>query len=260
MKIKMKRSIRKKFKFGFNAFTLILIYFVLITGAATGRYIFDKMAERNAKITNDEENKVIATETPKEEIGNNKIKDKVLLGISYTVQAPLGNWNIHEESCEEAAILMSHYYLNEIPVAGTVISKEAANKELIDLIEWQKSHYGSEKDLSMTELGQLFKDYYGHRFEVKSNVTENDIKKELSDGNPVVMPVMTQSLHNPNYRPSSVYHVVLIKGYDETGVITNDAGVKEGENWHYNWNIVWEAMDAQTPKMGQGRDILVLKK
>ena len=77
-------------------------------------------------------------------------------------------------------------------------------------------------------------------------------------GHPVLVPVLTQSLKNPHYSPGNVYHILLIKGYDATGVITNDAGVKEGKDWHYSWDILFSAIDAQTSKMNQGRVGLVL--
>jgi len=71
---------------------------------------------------------------------------------------------------------------------------------------------------------------------------------------------MTHSLQNNMYGPVSVYHVLLIKGYDATGVITNDAGVGNGVDHHYDWAVLWQAIDAQTAKMNQGRDMLYLTK
>jgi hypothetical protein len=201
-----------------------------------------------------------SVEQPRKEIKQPVIKDSAVISVPYTVQAPLANWNIHENSCEEAAILMYHYFLDKLSVPGTVIPAQNANIELTKMVDWQKSHYGREKDLTLTETGQLAKDYYGYNFEVKKNITADDIKLAISEGHLVVVPVMTQSLQNSHYSAGNVYHELLIKGYDSTGVITNDAGVKEGENWHYTWEILWNAIDAQTPKLKQGRDLLIFTK
>jgi len=34
-----------------------------------------------------------------------------ILEVPYTVQAPFGNWKVHEESCEEVALLMYREFL-----------------------------------------------------------------------------------------------------------------------------------------------------
>jgi uncharacterized protein YvpB len=180
------------------------------------------------------------------------------LTVPYTVQAPLTNWNIHEESCEEAAILMVHYYL--IGQTVSVINPQTANQELIDMVNWQKLRYGKELDLDMTAVGELAKNYYGYKYEVKKNITADDIKSAIASGKPVMVPVITHGLQNPHYGRTPTYHILVIIGYDSTGVITNDTGVKEGRNWHYSWQVLWQAIDAQTAEMKQGRDMLTLSK
>jgi hypothetical protein len=175
--------------------------------------------------------------------------------VPYTVQAPFANWAVHEESCEEAALLMYHDFL-----AGqkTDIDPATADQQIRAMKAWQVTNWGAERDLTIEKVGELAKDYYGHNYTVTQNLTQDDIKKQIIAGHPLLVPVMTQSLQNPHYSPGNVYHILLIKGYDATGVITNDAGIKEGKDWHYSWGILWSAIDAQTPKMGQGRVGLII--
>jgi uncharacterized protein YvpB len=201
--------------------------------------------------TTAEAKKVVESEKP-------VIPATYLLNVPYTVQAPYRNWNIHEESCEEAAILMMHYYLTGQKM--DIIPRVTANQELLKMVAWQKTNWGSEWDLDMTTLGKLANQYYGYQYEVKKNITANDIKEAISTGRPVMVPVITHGLENPNYGATPTYHILLIKGYDAKGVTTNDAGVSKGRNWYYTWNILWQAIDAQTPKMKQGRDMLTLTK
>jgi len=179
-----------------------------------------------------------------------------LLKVPFICQAPFANWSIHEDSCEEAAILMVHAYLER-----ESLTPEYADQEMLNMRKWQRDHYGSEKDMTCQEAVQFTKDYYGYKNSQSfKNITKLDIQRQIMHGNPVIVPVMTHSLLNPHYGPRNVYHFVLIKGYTPEGVITNDAGVKEGEGYFYPWEVIFSAIDAQTPKMGQGRVMLVVKK
>jgi hypothetical protein len=180
------------------------------------------------------------------------------ISIPYAPQAPFSNWTVHEESCEEAAIYMYRGYLESIQYPGSKIPDTEADTAFRAMKTWQVTNYGSEPDLTMTALGAFAKSYYGYRPVVVKNITADEIKTSVSDGHPVIVPVMTHSLENSMYGPISVYHVLLIKGYDANGVITNDAGVGNGIDKHYTWDIIWQAIDAQTAKMGQGREMLYL--
>ena len=178
-----------------------------------------------------------------------------ILDVPYTVQAPNGNWKVHEESCEEAALLMYRDFLladkrSDIPAAE-------ADPALRAMKTWQVQNWGSEVDLTLDRTGQLAQAYWGYHYQVFP-ATIDSIKQAVAAGHPVVVPVMTHSLQNPHYGPKTVYHEVLVKGYNAGGVIANDAGVQEGKNWFYSWNVLFGAIDAQTPKMNQGRLALVL--
>jgi hypothetical protein len=178
-----------------------------------------------------------------------------ILKVPYTVQAPFANWKVHEESCEEAALLMYHDFLQgdvrpDIPPAE-------ADQQLRALKTWQVEKWGAERDLTVEKMGQLAQAYWGHKYQVIT-VSETSIKEEIAAGHPVIVPVMTHSLQNSHYGPKTVYHVLLIKGYSPTGVVTNDPGIAQGKDWFYSWSVILGAIDAQTPKMNQGRVGLVV--
>jgi hypothetical protein len=180
-----------------------------------------------------------------------------VLAVPYTVQAPFGNWKVHEESCEEAAILMYHDFLAGDTRAN--IPPAEADQQLRALKAWQVTNWGAEKDLTIDRTGQLAQDYYTYRYQV-IQVTEDSIKQAIASGHPVVVPVMTHALQNHYYGPNTVYHEVLIKGYTSAGVVTNDAGVMQGKDWFYSWSIIFGAIDAQSSRMSQGRVGLILTK
>ncbi len=258
------RLIAKK-KIIFNIAITIIIYFLvifLVVVAYQGYRAVTKNTADKQQITS--ASTIITTTTTTSSTTTTTtrpvIKDSLVLNVPYTVQAPYANWDVHEESCEEAAVLMARDYLEGVKYTETVIDKEIANSSMVAMKYWQQVHYGSEPDLTIEGIGKFAAEYYGYNYEYKENITDYDIKLAINQGYPVIVPVMTHSLYNPNYGAHTVYHVLLIKGYDSTGVITNDAGVKEGENWHYTWDVLFGAIDAQTSQMGQGRVMVVIKK
>jgi hypothetical protein len=188
------------------------------------------------------------------------LPDSFLIPMPYTPQAPNANWAVHEESCEEAAILMVHYLLDKKLAlsVGTVIPASISSTELVALKNWQVKNWGPEKDLNLYNVGKLANAYYGYSYKVTEDITETEIKKEVAAGHPVLVPVITHALENPHYGRLPSYHILVIKGYDAAGIITNDAGIKEGENYRYTWDILWKAIDAQTAQMKQGRDMLTI--
>jgi hypothetical protein len=247
---------RKKFRLK-SALYLIL---ALLLTVAFFVFIFWPKNEGQKEISSENTSKAETTgeepapEPPKEVI----IPAAYQLTVPYTVQAPNANWTVHEESCEEAAILMYHHYLLGSVFPNNIIPVATADTEMRKMKSWQVSSWGSEPDMTLEKMGEFAKAYYGYSYIVTKNVTEIEIKKAISENHPVLVPVITHSLGNPHYGRYPTYHILVITGYDTTGVITNDAGVKQGQNWHYNWDVLWKAIDQQTPQMKQGRDMLVL--
>jgi hypothetical protein len=150
---------------------------------------------------------------------------------------------------------MYHLYLKSD--ARTDIPAPEADTELRAMKAWQVSNWGAEKDLDLDRTGQLAKAYYGLNYQVLPATREN-IEQAIFAGHPVIIPVMTHSLQNHYYGARTVYHEVLIKGYTAAGVVTNDAGVMQGKNWFYSWKVIFDAIDAQSSKMKQGRLMLIL--
>lgn len=198
---------------------------------------------------------LLSSQEPKKETV--VLKENAYIEIPYTVQAPNSRWDVHEESCEEAAALMYHYFL--IGNKEKNISPETANKDMLKMISWQKKNYGSEPDLKITAFGNFMNSYYGYSHKI-IDATKENIMKSISAGKPVIVPVMTHALKNPHYGPRDSYHLLLIKGYDKSGVITNDAGVSQGRNFRYTWETLFLAIDAQTPVLKQGRIAIYLTK
>ncbi len=253
----MKRRKLNKEQVQIRQVALLFVFGIILTGASVGLYRYYK-AEMTRISTNS-----TATRDTSLTITTNNSKPVVLpatanLAVPYAAQAPFGNWTVHEESCEEAALVMYKEYLDGNK-SNAKFEEGALDGFFRTMKNWQVAHYGSEPDLTMEALGKFAKEYYGFNYKTAA-ADETSIKTAIASGNPVVVPVMTHSLQNSMYGPVSVYHVLLIKGYDATGVITNDAGVGNGPDHHYDWNILWQAIDSQTSKMNQGRVMLTISK
>lgn len=245
---------------------LILIAFgvaVLFAG-----YLFsnrEKKENKESKVNSEPVQEIQKTSDEKTEAGEPEIiiKESVLLEMPFTVQAPFANWKVHEESCEEAALLMYNYFLhNQTKFNGqSVIPQEGAGKDIVGMKNWQIKNYGKEPNLSMAHFAEFAKSYYNLNSKIISKITKDDIKKELSGGNPVIVPATTASLHNPYYPPrTDTYHYLLIKGYEADGIITNDPGTRRGEGYFYKWDTLSGALKAQQAYVDQGQDGIVLMK
>jgi hypothetical protein len=240
-------------------FAAYFLFIVVIIGSLLGllRYYQAAIIKMTNKPLQNAE--VTVTNQAKKPIPTVALPASKNLVVPYASQAPFGNWKVHEESCEEAALLMYHDFLDGTVNPSGKISDTNADSVYRTMKTWQVAHYGKEADLTMEALGKLATEYYGFKFKT-AEANEDNIKRAIADGSPVIVPVMTHSLLNNMYGPYTVYHVLLIKGYDAAGVITNDAGVGNGADHHYDWAVLFSAIDAQTEKMGQGRVMLTLSK
>ncbi len=184
-----------------------------------------------------------------------EIKKEVDLDIPFTSQAPFKIWDdLHNNACEEAALIMVHYFLK-----GEKLNKEIAEKEIQSLVKWQIENWSSHKELTIDEVGKLAKEYYGwQKIKILDNITIENIKKEIANGNPVIVPTAGRLLGNPYYRqPGPYYHMLVVRGYSKDKIITNDPGTRRGERYSYLSEILYRAIHDWP---GKDKDILTGKK
>lgn len=183
-------------------------------------------------------------EIPPTEAKNKELPNQAYLKVPFITQAPLEtevNWTLHEESCEEAATLQA--YLYEI---GETMTREEANTEILDMIEWQKKekNFGKHKDLYADDMQKFITGYYGLtelEIEIIYDAEIEDIKKIIASGHPVIVPITGDILNNPYY-PYPGYHMLTVIGYTEDRIITNDNGTRRGADFSYDTEIFEAAM------------------
>jgi len=192
------------------------------------------------------ENKIIK-KAIKEEILLKEIplkKENYLLDIPFICQAPYAEWDnsIFQDGCEEAASLMAVYW-----ALDKKLDKNIAQEEIIAMADYQKKEFGQAQDTSSEDTNKrLIKGYFGYNdAEVRRNININDIIEEIKKGNAVIVPANGQLLGNPYFtQPGPERHNLLIRGYNEKTkeFITNDPGTKRGEEYHYNQDILYNAI------------------
>lgn len=220
---------------------IILSLTILIIGA----YSTNKITKHLELKKIDEENKKTMEQIQK--VGKNPSQS--YLEVPFITQAPLqteSNWLLHEESCEEAALLQAYLYETD-----QKLSKEEANKVILDMIEWQKTNFGEHKDLYAEEMRKFIKGYYEIDSQIFKDINIQQLKNLVSQGHPVIVPITGNILNNPYY-PYPGYHMLTVIGYTEDKIITNDNGTKRGKDYSYDTETFNKAMQ------DAGADVLTL--
>lgn len=179
------------------------------------------------------------------------------LDVPFTTQSPFAEWTEQDnESCEEAAALIVHYYWQ-----NKTFTKDVAKSELQTLVDFQNERYGKYKDTTAEETAQLIKDIWGYqRVDVRYDITIEDIKKEVAQGRPVIIPAAGRLLGNPNFRrPGPLYHMLVVRGWTENMVITNDPGTRKGEEYQYEPDVLHNAIhDWNNGDVENGRKVMIV--
>lgn len=191
------------------------------------------------KITETEQPESVSEKNNEETAEKSKpeIPAKFLLEIPFYSQTPLSKWDaFHEEMCEEASVLNATLYL-----LGKKLSKEDFEKELQKIKKAEEKEIGEWKSTTIVQMKKFANVYFEGK--IKSKIIEGptieDIETEVAAGNPVIAPLSGRDIGNPNFTPPGpVYHMVVIKGYDNQNFITNDVGTRKGNSYTYKKEVI----------------------
>lgn len=196
-----------------------------------------------------------------EELPAKNVPEKFLLEIPFYSQAPFSKWDaFHEDMCEEASILNAAYYL-----LGKKPSLEKYEQELQDMQKAEKKEIGEWKSTTIAQIKKVADTYFEGK--IKSKIIESptidEIQTEVATENPVIVPLSGRDIGNPNFTPPGpVYHMLVIKGYDEKNFITNDVGTRKGNSYVYKKEVLIKNMHDwnKTDIHKGGKKVLVLYK
>jgi len=187
------------------------------------------------------------------------LPDKITLDVPFTSQAPRGVWDtLHEESCEEASVLMVEYYMTK-----KTLTPSTAEKEIQAMVKFEVKKYGDYKDTDAAETLKLAQDFYELKnLKVVYDFSKDDLKKYLAKGQPIIVPAAGRLLKNPHFTPPGpLYHNLVLTGYNGDQIITNDPGTKHGEGYTYDINTLYSAIHDFPGKLSdieQGRKAMIV--
>lgn len=163
------------------------------------------------------------------------------LDVPFTTQAPYANWDFpYQEACEEAsAIMVNAYYKGKTGV----IPQADADREILDLVAYQKKTLGFYEDTNAAQTAEFIKGFYGYEnVIVKPLTSPEDIKQAIALGYPVIVPFAGKELGNPNFRNGGPpYHMLVFRGYTPKLFITNDPGTRNGRQYTYTFDAIMNA-------------------
>lgn len=180
-----------------------------------------------------------STSTPEETRGEESAPAlRVALQVPFTSQAPLKNWDQPwQDACEEAAVLMLDAYYK-----GHRISPYFAHDEILKMVAWQdEREWGY--SISIEQIQKFANDYMGLQTIILEDPTIEQLKQLLDKQHPILVVADGHALPNPYFTGDGPeYHALIITGYDATGFITNDPGTQHGEDFHYTYRELMNAM------------------
>ena len=180
--------------------------------------------------------------TPLSNSSISNLKSSILLTVPFTPQAPTANWDqLHNEACEEAVAIMTDAYFNHKDYP-TLIPATTVEEEITALTHWQDERFGYHLDTTSAETAEMIEQVYRLHTKLIENFTEDDIKRELNQNHLVIISENGRLLGNPNYKhPGPLHHMLLIKGYTATEIITNDSGTRKGLDYPYDFSTILTA-------------------
>lgn len=173
-------------------------------------------------------------------VSNPILPTKFDIKVPFASQAPLGDWSMpYQEACEEASMIMvARYYKNE------KLDNNIMAEEILKLVKWEEDN-GYPIDLTAEQTAEVLEKYFGFNPSLNKMVSETEIKKQLVAGNLIIVPLAGRDIGNPYYtQPGPLFHMLLIRGFDEDEFITNDPGTKRGEAYRYRYgDLLWAVHD-----------------
>jgi hypothetical protein len=170
--------------------------------------------------------------------------------VPFYVQSPFALWDdLHNEACEEASLLMAESWLKD-----EILSREELDQKIKEAVAWQEKIWGGHFDLSVQRSVELAHKYFDlEKIYYTSLESIQGVKKELAEGNLVILPTAGRLLNNPYYTsPGPAYHMLIVTGYNSKGIVTNDPGTRRGESFLYSEDVLWSSIHDWPLALGEG--------
>jgi hypothetical protein len=181
------------------------------------------------------------------------------LAVPFVLQAPTANWDaVHNETCEEAAVLTVHYYWTKVKT----FTPAQVETQYSKMIAYENKTFGDFKDTTAAQTAKMIKELYKYkRVDVLPMKSINDAKPHVLAGRPVIIPSSGKLLKNPNFKNGGpLYHMLVVRGWMKDGrIITNDPGTRKGNGYVYSASVLWNAIhDWNGGKVTSGKKVMIV--
>lgn len=173
-------------------------------------------------------------------VDNGPLPAEANLDVPFMSQAPKSDWSLpYQEACEEATAIMVDAYYRGIES----ITIDQATKAINALVDYENRTLGLYKDTTAAQTAQFVKGYFKYADVLIVPLSDvSQLKRAVANGFPVLLPADGKLLGNPNFRNGGPpYHMVVVKGYTKTGIITNDPGTRKGADYVYDPAVLMKA-------------------
>lgn len=165
------------------------------------------------------------------------------LALPFTSQAPTGNWDaVHEETCEEASVHMVVEYFKGTPSGK--LDAAASDSVMLDMVAYEEAN-GYGVSVSAAELQAIIVGFFdgAYSVDIVEDPSADDLKALIADGYPVIVPAAGRMLGNPFFTGEGpLYHMLVLRGYEDGRFVTNDPGTRHGENYTYDEGVFMNAI------------------
>lgn len=164
--------------------------------------------------------------------------------VPFTSQAPDGRWvEPWFNACEETSVAMvDNFYQNS---TNKKITKNKAKKDILQILKIKESRWGKSLDENAEKIVELINNYLPWEAKIVENPTIEDIKNEIDNNQPVIIPAYGKALQNKYFRNGGpIYHMLVISGYDDATneFITEEPGTIRGLDFRYSYDKLINAI------------------
>lgn len=228
---------------------LILLFFAIIFYSKNSS--IEQKLSKTIETVSDIRNTIVPIPTI---IQSDGMPDKYLINTTFVPQAPEKNWDQPwQDACEEAALLTVIYYYNsKTPSISDMVT------DITEMIEYEKN-VGWTHDVNLTQISIIANEMYGLNPKIIDSPSIEDIKKNIADNLPVIVPANGKILYKENKHFKSGgpwYHNLVILGYDDPKkqFIVHDVGTQFGPYYKYSYQLLIDSIH-DFPATGVKEDI-----
>ena len=170
--------------------------------------------------------------------------------VPFTVQTPDADWRQPwQDACEETVIAMVGRFYSDL---GEFDNAATAKTAILDILKKREELIGPSLDENAATIAKIVNNRLNWTAVVVENPTLAQMKSEIDNDRPIILPVHGKYLYNPHFKNGGPdYHSIVISGYDEANqqFIVQEPGTRHGLDFRYSYATIENAMHDFLPNL-----------